>query len=256
MRVYDRITSNPNFKEIFDMVMSMCEEPPMLVGGKLYRTIIEELHGYPAQAECCDYDFVTEKTRSKKKQSGGWRFIFKTEYSKGKKNTEGSVHLKKKNLNVDIMDLRFLTTTSRDPQKYPPTLDGYFKSVPLNIQAIALDPFSGRLYGDIGIKSIAEELVTVNCEDELEEYIEFKKILASKYILDKAASIRFAATIPAQFNIDPNKGKKTLFGGWTTPMFAQIQSIPPPQVQWSNAYVTTYISDSSSSNVAGETVQF
>jgi len=191
---------NPNFSDVCQLVYNNCKEKPYLVGGKVYRTLIEVMFDYPARSECCDYDFACTAVIKRKKKKvvygdGSWKMMKPSyAYRKGGKKTpkrkQTSIHLKnKKGCKIDVMNLPDLYQISDG--LFPADMKGYFSVVPLSIQAIGMDLEKCEIFGVGGIDSLNERFVWVNNKRQLKNYTEFKGMYPANYIKKKAESIRF-----------------------------------------------------------------
>lgn len=56
-----RITSYPEYQQVWEIVTKNCDGPVRLVGGRVYRTLLEIIHGISFGADKCDWDWVTTK---------------------------------------------------------------------------------------------------------------------------------------------------------------------------------------------------
>jgi hypothetical protein len=201
-RAAENVMNHFTFKTAFEVaILNSKDKHVYLAGGKLYRSIIEELHGWPARAECCDYDFVTEQTRKKTHVPDGyreWDIRQTSEYDDGyggtyQKADTHSLKFRAKGIKVDIISLGSLPHIVK--HNLPRTIDSYFKSVPLDIQAIAIDfdlvTKDVKLIGEAGQKAILNQKVTVNNPETLDRYCAIKGWTQNKYISKKAKSVRF-----------------------------------------------------------------
>ena len=189
--VLRRLSLNKNFSDVCQLAFNTCCHKPYLVGGKVYRTLVEVLYDYPARSECCDYDFISTRVgATKRKIFDGWLRTRASYKSGAKRNKSRSLNLKSHNgCRVDIMSLPCMPLINEG--KYTANLIGYFGIVPLSIQAIAMDIEKGEIFGLAGPQSIKEHFVWVNNKHQIKNYAEFKKITEAGYIEKKAKSIRF-----------------------------------------------------------------
>ncbi len=185
-RVFATLNKDPNFKDAYQMVCNRSKTKPYLVGGKLYRTLIELIYDYPARSHSCDFDFaaveiIKKKKKKKKRQSfvthdGTTQYIddaddapfdghYKKRREKSPYNGESITMRTDSGAKIDLISIPDLKAV-RDG-KQPATIEGYLNSVPLSIQAIAMDLDRCEIFGKTGIDSINEKYVWVNNEDVL-----------------------------------------------------------------------------------------
>ena len=190
-RVLRALNKDANFKDVYQMVLNRSKTKPYLVGGKLYRTLVETVYSYPARAHSCDFDFAAEEVIRKKRKKkiathdGTYDVIevdgYSNESIKMTSQYGCSIDL------IDIPSLKGLKGTS-----LPPTIEGYMESVPLSIQAIAMDLEKCEIFGKVGIDSLNEKFVWINNQKSLNGYAKHKGWRDGQpYLQKKANSFRF-----------------------------------------------------------------
>lgn len=193
-KVANNLINHPEFKDVYSIVRQNAKTNKIyLAGGKLYRTIVEELYGYPARAECCDYDFVVSETVSRPICDGTWDGHISRDYSDKKLKVQShSMKFRRKGVKIDLISLGSLPHIVENDM--PRTIDSYFEAVPLNVQALALDlSTSGpQLIGDIGQWSIIQRSVSVNNDPTIQKYCKLKGWKVERYVENKAKSVRFS----------------------------------------------------------------
>jgi hypothetical protein len=198
------LNKDASFKDAHAMVINRANTKPLLVGGKLYRTIVEILYGYPAKSHSCDFDFAAEKVIKKKRKdwykTPAYGTVLSTNaiyISSEPQTPEVNFIYDRDNTHmitlsgapVDLINIGDLTDVRNKVQ--PNSIEGYFACVPLSIQAIAMDIERCEIFGKAGIESINEKYVWINNENALETYCKIKNILPKYYLKDKATSIKF-----------------------------------------------------------------
>lgn len=191
-RVISIITVNHNWDEVYDIARSNSKGKVWLVGGKLYRTLTEVIFNTQAGAHGCDYDFITAKATWFNHVPAKWYVVVNDDYGETKLNpytTDKTEHAWRYFRNGrQVLDLM---TFSRATQAgFEPTLDGYFKSVPLDVQAVALDIESRQLLGH-GLKSICRRVVGVNNLEQAEGAAKRASLTLSAFIEARALSLGF-----------------------------------------------------------------
>lgn len=191
------ILSQPNFAECYKIAKEASKGGKLyLAGGKLYRSLVEVIYGQDVSARTCDFDFVTT-AMSRLDIKNGWKINEK----KGKApyvdetGQKRSTRLISETYGAEL-DIVFIPTIMQVKEgKLPNSIDGYLKSVPLNIQSIALDLDTAELIGDKGIEAIYSGKVKVNNIESLKAYCSFKRISEISYLRNKADSIYFTAIL-------------------------------------------------------------
>jgi len=218
-RVLTVLNKDPNFRDAYQMVCNKSKTKPYLVGGKLYRTMIELTYDYPARSHTCDFDFAAEEIRKKKQKFKKKRYTDK--YGEIRYRTvpvfdrynSDSIHMKTESgAKIDLISISDLIAVRAKQQ--PISIEGYFGSVPLSIQAIAMDVDKCEIFGKIGLDSINEKYVWVNNEFVLNEYSKYKGIRPDNYIKRKADSIKFGCPVKS-------KPKRNFYGAYKYGMQSQ-----------------------------------
>ena len=193
-RVLKELNKDQNFKDVYQMVSNKSKTKPYLVGGKLYRTLVEIMYDYPARSRSADFDFAAEEIReSKKKKKGriklnangvGASFVLADSDYSGESIKMTSAYGCPIDL-INIPDLKGLDGAT-------PDINGYLTSVPLSIQSIAMDLEKCIIFGKVGIESLNERFVWINNQGALDGLVKHKRWgNGDLYIQDKAKSIRF-----------------------------------------------------------------
>jgi hypothetical protein len=161
----DRIKNDQEFEEIYHLAQTNSQGQLLLVGGKVYRTLIETLYGTECRAQTCDWDFLTQKLIKKANVPRKWDVEVKDAYWGTIKKvapyvvtqSPGCYRFYKKYFaditheRVHRMDLMQINKVYAI--KYPSfwrrklSIDDYFRAVPFNIQAFAFDPLNERIFG-------------------------------------------------------------------------------------------------------------
>lgn len=196
-RVYRALYKDSSFKDAYQMVCNKVRSQPYLVGGKLYRTLIETLYNYPARSYSCDFDFAAVDIVKPK----GWN---KKILTKRVVNFDGttttleipspykgdSITLRTWNGHkIDLISISDLGEIRNG--NLPSSIGGYLGGVPLSIQSLAMDVDRCEIFGKVGIDSINEKYVWINNQAVLDDYAKFKGINADKFLINKAKSISF-----------------------------------------------------------------
>lgn len=60
-KLIEKIQSDPEFPTVWEIATHNCQGPIRLVGGRVYRTLIELIHNVKFDSSECDWDFLTTK---------------------------------------------------------------------------------------------------------------------------------------------------------------------------------------------------
>lgn len=208
--VMQRIMQHPDFSEVANLVRRNASGRIYLVGGKVYRTIIELVHGYDCGAKDVDWDFLCMGTVAKRhraylhtdwsvdRQDGSYKAnSMCLSYWDSNKQTAASGLLRstfhslsgpivysqpvrKPDKKIDIIGIKDI------PTKHG-TIQDYFDSVPLDIQTVGLSTEDAypTLYGQ-ALKSIETKTISINNESGT-----LRPFDVNAYASAKALSLKF-----------------------------------------------------------------
>jgi len=225
-RIIKRIESYSDYKSSIKVIRNNSYGPIYLVGGKVYRTIIEELTGRDVKAASVDWDALCMGDVKPSNVPSGWQ---RNPYNReAKPNSLGlveSVHVRAYHAK-HIYAQRRIGSTRNAAHKIDiigikdipgQTLNAYFDIVPLDIQRIALCLEKRTLYGVKGMKAINSGTIRINSNKGTMPGLDI-----SSYIQRKAESLGFsyegqeAPRIPCDCFSHP---RAMLFGGCKFPQF-------------------------------------
>ena len=174
----ENIKNNKEFLEALDIVKNNSQGKIWIIGGFVYRNIINKLYG--TKLPEIDIDFIVEKINSKFELSKDYKLEI---------NSFGNTKILKDKMQIDIVPLDNISYIKS--KNLEPNILNYLKGTPLNIQSIAFDLDYKILIGDLGIESIKNKIIKIN-------NLEFAKIAARKknktleqYIKEKVGSLKF-----------------------------------------------------------------
>jgi hypothetical protein len=172
------IKNEDHFSEALSIIKENSSGGIWLIGGFVYRSIVNELYGIPNPK--VDYDFIVENP-TEIKLPLNWKHI-KNKFN-NPKFTNGIYE-------IDCVPLRNIHSIIR--RKLEPSINNYLTGTPLNIQSIAYDCINKKIIGDIGIDAIERKAVAINNLKEAKHYAQIKKISLEDFIKEKAESLRFS----------------------------------------------------------------
>lgn len=238
-RVIERIKSYEDFESSMQTIRKNSYGPIFLVGGKVYRTIIEELTGRDVGAAIVDWDALCFGDVKPTHIPEGWRRNFHNSASKlnslglekGVSRVRRTTSVNKRvrfnpyyggasgpyqSINkgagahkIDIIGIKDVPG-GRD-------LQSYFNIVPLDVQRVALSLENGTLHGVNGLKAIKSGHIRINSTEGSLPGLEI-----TSYIKRKAESIGFTYEGQAQQGIPCDcfeDSRAMLFSGCKFPKF-------------------------------------
>lgn len=173
---------NPSYEEIINIGMKNSEGNLWILGGFVYRLIIEEIYGRELRKGGVDIDFVAEELSERPYIPRGW---------KQRRSKYMNPYLVKKRHKIDLNDLpNFRTLATKE---YIPTIENILERSQLNIQSVAWDCQKEILIGNEGILSIKNQLVKVNNLKEAEYEANIKGITLEEMVKRKAKELEFTS---------------------------------------------------------------
>ena len=190
-----KIEINSHWNEAWDIARSNSKGKVWLVGGKVYRTLTEIMFGTPAGAQGCDFDFITAKATWFNHVPAKWYVVVNDDYGETRINpytTDKTEHAWRYfREGRQLLDL--LTFGRATQAGFEASLDGYFKSVPLDVQAVALDVENRQLSGP-GLKAICRRVLGVNNLKQAEGAAKRASLTLSAFVEARALSLGFQAS--------------------------------------------------------------
>lgn len=189
-KVIMAISSHEDYEEVMKTVRKNAYGPTLLVGGKVYRTVSEIIHGTECGSKDADWDVLIMGDVKTAYVPSGWNAV--TSYYPGSKtNSLGLVKQTRKysaktwvapivkiDNKIDMIGIRDIPGDG--------TLNSYFKVVPLDVQRIALDIEKRQLFGPVAINAIKRRNVKINSTKGCLPRLDIKR-----YIVDKATSLGY-----------------------------------------------------------------
>ncbi len=198
-KVMDRIVLEPEWPKALEVARGNARGELWLVGGKVYRTLAEALHGKVAGASKCDFDFLaTDKTAMPMvpKRGDDDRPMMLGRQDSWEVSDRparlGTMDIGTRKFRLNGRDLVDLLTLDL-PRRRGTTadIDGYFRTVPFDVQAIAIDVATGRIFGP-GIEAVRSRRVSVNNEQEFTAYSERAGSLPKDLLEERSWSLGFS----------------------------------------------------------------
>ena len=164
-----------------------------LIGGFLYRGIVEELYGPLPEKAPLDVDFLVKMHKQEVYRPWGWEI---------KRTSHGDLAFTKSdgNCNVDINTL--FNLHGIDSRGLPPNIRHFYTANPFNIQSMTYNCDTEELSGKRGIESIKNRLIKTDNLNELEwEAKRLSRLTDSSYTADslirkKAKELGFCYELP------------------------------------------------------------
>ncbi len=196
-----KIDKDDNLKEVLDIVKSNSSGKILMVGGTVFRNIINILYSQKKE-EIFDFDFIVENICESNKMiiPKGWNLT---------KTHHGDPRFLKDKKQVDMWPLnKAVNLTDKDKiesMDKNDKLESYFRRVPLTVQAIAYDIKENKIIGNIGMQAISNKEIKVNNISECLGFCKARRISVRRFISSKSESLNFK---PYYYTFDDDNKKK------------------------------------------------
>jgi hypothetical protein len=199
-RLIERLNTYGDFEEAIKAIRKNSYGPTYLVGGKIYRTLSEIIHGEDCKAAKADWDALVMGEVKLTYVPNGWG-ISEVYDKTTKKNSLGLQSRRKSKALRARIRMGYRPGTRYVPKRPPlhkidligikdipgdGSLQSYFDCVPLDIQAIALCLDTQRIHGVKAMEAINKKNIKVNSTKGALPGLEIKS-----YIAHKAASMSY-----------------------------------------------------------------
>ena len=169
---------NNSLLTALEIINKNCEGNKWLIGGSVYKTIINKYYGIPFKS--CDCDFVVEHVANELILPAEWVC---------KNNKYGNPKLLFKDISMDIIPINKLHSIIQ--RELTPTIENYLTGTPFTIQSIAYDFTANKVIGSIGINAILSKTVRINNYDEAKHDADLRSKSIIDLIKEKAKDIGF-----------------------------------------------------------------
>lgn len=198
---FDKIKGHPSYDTVMQIVEKNCYDPYHMVGGMVYRNMAIAYHketdrNVLGAAETADFDFLVMGKPRDIFVPKGWRIRRRERSTYGGYSDErkfSMTFVAPQNIKslIGFYEFKVDLVSIHDicPQKQNPTLQDYFRAVPLDIQAIAANPHKQIVRGP-GIDAIITKSVSLQNRNGLIYAPEFAED-ADFYAEDKADTMGF-----------------------------------------------------------------
>ena len=166
------------FKEAVEIIRKSSNGKAWLIGGFVFRSIIQDLYGIPISKDV-DLDFVIEKPSE---------IIVPTSWKIGK-NSYNNPKLIGPNYEIDYVPLDNIHSIIR--RGLDPTIENFLSGTPLNIQSIAYDVTDNMIIGEVGIKSITNRVISINNLEQAEHRANLKGVTIADLVTDISNQLKF-----------------------------------------------------------------
>lgn len=180
--------NDPKFQEAVAIARECSAGKVWLVGGYLYRSIIQEFYGTP-RPEKIDVDFALESfQRGSYKlgielESGKWHSDFQGRYGRHHFSGQLTARLACPDYSIDFISVSKLAF-------FRPSIEKYLSWVSLTVQSIAYDVDTHEVIGNVGKKAIVDKIVAIHNSRGFSKKTN-GKISLEEYVREKAHSLGF-----------------------------------------------------------------
>jgi len=175
----DFITSSQELQESLDLVRRNSKGNIWVIGGAVYRTLINKLYGTASPLK--DFDFIVEEVNEEILLPDEWKFS---------KNRYGNPKFIGREFPIDLVPLREILSIKRRNLDF--TFQNYLTGTPLTVQSIGYDVSTEEVMGEIGIRAIEEKVVRINDMEQAKIFWEMQGKPIPKMIKEKAESLGFS----------------------------------------------------------------
>lgn len=169
------------FQEAVSIVRKNSEGSIYLIGGFVYRNIVNNLYSTPVTADV-DFDFIVQATSPELSLPTGWNAV---------KNSYGNPKLKGPNYEIDLVLIDNIHSVIR--RGLDPTIENFLSGTPLNVQSIVYDVTNNQVMGEIGISAIRTRTVRVNNIIQAQHSAGLKGKTVEELVKTVAESLQFQA---------------------------------------------------------------
>ncbi len=159
-------------------IMNSAKENLWLIGGAVYRNLIEHYYGTPST--CCDYDFLFERLRKPLAVPPGWN---------GRSNSFGGLKLVKGSISMDFIDEHSHRFIRNKGLAF--NIGNVLGCTPFTIHSIAYDIREKKIMGDAGLAAILSKTVRVHNREAAEACCRQYNVSVHDLLREKAESIGF-----------------------------------------------------------------
>lgn len=181
--VHEKILQDENFNEALEITKKNSSGKIWLIGGFLYRNIVNELYG-TCKKVAKDFDLVVERANERIILPEGW---------KKRTNHFGNPELSNSRYEIDFIPLDNIYYIKKN--KLKPSIENHLKGSVFNVQYIAYDIFNKKIIGNIGIKAIEDRTVGVYNLEMLKYISKMHHKTANDMIREKADALGFRAEL-------------------------------------------------------------
>jgi len=181
----DHLYEDPDFETIIDHATKICGGPIYLVGGQIFRRLSNIIHGTKLKLDrdwdvlCLgiprwEYYYYREAPRDWEEEWLEWsiRGYFTTRFAyRPSDRIRGKLDV------ISIFDSQSILDGSPDEvdeilkqRRWEDALEIYFDSVPLDIQALALDITNEKLLGDQGLQAVWDKTIHLKRPESLAKW--------------------------------------------------------------------------------------
>lgn len=174
------------FEEGLSIVKSNSTARIWLIGGAVYRSIIEQLYGTPIP-EKTDLDFIVERAAERIELPESWE---------EKRTRFGSPRFVSGKKQIDFVLLQNIDMIGYRNIEH--SIENYLAVTSLNVQSIAYDVYGSKVIGEKGMDAIMRKVVEANDLEVAEYTASMAGRTADAMIQKKAASLGFTPVFPAR----------------------------------------------------------
>lgn len=185
----DFLSETPEFGDFLNIATDHSRGRIWVMGGFIYRNIMEYLYGKLPEKQFVDIDFLVENyTRGREiKRPRGWEQELSHHGNLVFSKADGTHR-------ISISSLKNFHSLVR--RGLPPNIRHFYTGTPLDIQSITYDCDQGIVYGRRGINSISKRKIGVNNLEETKYEAGRRKISLERFVRQRAEELNFDYSLP------------------------------------------------------------
>lgn len=179
-RFISLINSDRNYQEAKKLVEVASSGRVWLIGGYLFRNLVNLIDGNDMLIDFSDIDFLAESLKDYFDVPSKWKV---------EKNSWGNLRFTTGGRQVDLVAMKNLHPFQDRPDM--PKIEEFLGQTPFTVQSIALDIPNNRFIVGAAFKAIEERVVEVNNPREAEVLARYSRLSVACLLREKAISLGF-----------------------------------------------------------------
>lgn len=176
------VSEAADYQEAFGLVRENSEGGIWLIGGTVYRTLVQSVYGLGKTGK--DFDFLVDRATQVTSLPKGWAQI---------ESRFGNLKFVRGDRQVDFVPLNRVIHIRH--YQLPPTIGSFLARTPFNIHSLAYDTRRRRLIGKIGKAALEEKVIRVNDLEMARNYARMYETSVNDKLKETAGELGFSAEL-------------------------------------------------------------